>query len=525
MTARTALWGLIAAGALLRLAFAASVGPSHDEAYYAQFATHRDWSYFDHPPMIAWVAIAGPALAGVAGSALALRLGFVALFAGSTYLMARLTARVYGPGAGVLAAFALNVAGYFGVVVGTFALPDGPLVFFWLLTLERLVAALEAPGRIGPWIGVGLAWGGALLSKYHAVFLPAGTLLFLLLEPSARHWLRKPGPYLALALGMLAFTPVVWWNATHGWASFAFQGSRALGPLGFRADALAGAIGGQAAYLFPWIWLGVAVVVVRKVRDGLRDASPADRFLLCQAVGPLTAFTAVACVRPVLPHWSLVGFLSLLPILGQDWARRLADQPARMHRRLILLAALPVALTGLVVAQARTGMLQKGGRGTLGLVAPAQDPTVDVSGWDQVVGALRRHGLIGRPGTFLFTCNWYYSGQLAFATRGAMPVLCYHPRDARGFAYWSRPEQWVGQDGILVALDDRSIEPGCYDRWFARIELIEEFPILRAGAPVHSVRLFRCVRQTRAFPFDDADQFTPRERIATARAPGDGRRR
>ncbi len=30
------------------------------------------------------------------------------------------------------------------------------------------------------------AWGGALLSKYHAVFLPAGTLLYLSIEPTAR---------------------------------------------------------------------------------------------------------------------------------------------------------------------------------------------------------------------------------------------------------------------------------------------------------------------------------------------------
>ena len=36
----------------------------------------------------------------------------------------------------------------------TIALPDGPLLFFWILTLDRLVVALRAPGRIGPWIGV-----------------------------------------------------------------------------------------------------------------------------------------------------------------------------------------------------------------------------------------------------------------------------------------------------------------------------------------------------------------------------------
>ena len=77
-------------------------------------------------------------------------------------------------------AFALNATAYYGVAAATFALPDGPLVFFWLLTLDRLAAALTATDRLGPWVGVGLAWGGALLSKYHAVYLPAAVLIALL---------------------------------------------------------------------------------------------------------------------------------------------------------------------------------------------------------------------------------------------------------------------------------------------------------------------------------------------------------
>ena len=52
--------------------------------------------------------------------------------------LARLAGRLYGPKAGLLAALALNVTGYYGIVAGSCALPDGPLVFFWLLTLERL---------------------------------------------------------------------------------------------------------------------------------------------------------------------------------------------------------------------------------------------------------------------------------------------------------------------------------------------------------------------------------------------------
>ena len=34
---------------------AASLGLGNDEAYHYLFAVHRDWSYFDHPPMLAVV--------------------------------------------------------------------------------------------------------------------------------------------------------------------------------------------------------------------------------------------------------------------------------------------------------------------------------------------------------------------------------------------------------------------------------------------------------------------------------------
>ncbi|MBV8228963.1 MAG: glycosyltransferase family 39 protein [Planctomycetaceae bacterium] len=504
MTWRSGLLGLIVVSGLLRLGWAASLGLGNDEAYHYLFTTHPDWSYFDHPPMLAVVGSLGPALAGGEASALRLRLGFVLLFAGSTWLMARLTSRFYGPGAGFLAALALNLSAYYTVAAGAFVLPDGPLLFFWLLTLDRLAVALETPGRPWPWVAVGLAWGGALLSKYHAVFLPAGTILYILLEPSARPWLRRRGPHLALAVGVLVFSPVIWWNATHEWISFAFQGGRALGGVRVHPEALAGAMVGQVAYLLPWIWAPLVAILVRGGRRLAGDLPSADRFLLCQSVLPLAAFTAVACTRPVLPHWTLVGFLSLFPLLGRAWHEGLAADPARRTWRLALHAALTVLIAAIFLLWADTGLFQKGKPGAIGLVRVSRDPTVDLFGWDQVARELERRGLLDRPGTFLFTSYWYNSAQLAFATRHSRtPVLCYNSWDSRNFAFWSRPDDWVGRDGILVALNDRSTEPHCFDRWFTRIEPIGAFEVVRAGVPVRKVRLFRCVRQTESFPFDN----------------------
>lgn len=371
LASRPALWALILTATALRLAMAPLLGPGNDEAYHYLFAVHPDWSYFDHPPMLALVESAGLLLARFHASIFALRIGFVALFAGSTWLMARLTARRFGPTAGWLAAFALSITAYYGVAAATFALPDGPLAFFWLLSLERLVAALDAPERLGPWAATGLAWGGALLSKYQAVFLPLATLLYLACDPGKRGCLRRPGPYLASALGLLLFAPVVVWNARHGWSSFAFQGGRALGSAAVRLDRLAALAAGQAAHLLPWVWLPLMLVLAwelrREVRGRGRTSDAAVRLLLFQAMVPLAAFGAVSLVQPVLPHWSLVGFLSVFPLLGRELAGRYAARPRRTAARLWCVSALTVVLGALVVVHARTGLFQWGGTMSRGL--------------------------------------------------------------------------------------------------------------------------------------------------------------
>jgi hypothetical protein len=498
MTPRRVLWTLIGVSAALRLGLAASLGPGNDEAYHYLFAVHPDWSYYDHPPMMALVEAAGLSLVQFEAAVIPLRLGFIVLFAGTTLVMARLTSRFFGDWAGVMAAFALNVTAYYGAMASSCALPDGPLAFFWLLTLDRLASALEAPNQTRRWVWVGLAWAGALLSKYHGIFLPVGACLYFVFEPSARPVLRTRGPYVALALGALGFAPVIVWNAMHGWASFAFQSGRAAGGVGFRPDALVGAVLGQMLYLLPWIWIFIIRALIRGIRSW-RIATPPERFLLCQSIPLLSVFLAIACVRPLLPHWTLVGLLSAFPLLGRDWAALWQVDPLKMRRRVIGVTLAPIAIASFFLIHTHTGLAADL---SFGLLKPARDPSIDMYGWDEVGRELGRRGLLGLPGTFLFTSKWYHSGQLAFATDGKSPVLCYNPNLPHHFAYWSHANQWVGKDGILLVINHSSTEPEFYDRWFERIEPLGEFAVTRAGKTVRRVRLFRCVNQTRPFPFD-----------------------
>ena len=72
------------------------LGLGNDEAYHWLYAEHPALGYYDHPPMMAWVEPAGLALPGAGASTWAQRIGFILMFAGSTWLLARLTTRMYG---------------------------------------------------------------------------------------------------------------------------------------------------------------------------------------------------------------------------------------------------------------------------------------------------------------------------------------------------------------------------------------------------------------------------------------------
>jgi len=517
-SARRALWAIIAVSTILRLAWAAGMGAAIDEPYYFQYIQHPALSYFDHPPMVAVVGGLGIALAGDAFSVFGLRLGFIALFAGSTWLLARLTERFYGPRAGVLAAFTLSASGYFGMVVGTIALPDGPLLFFWLLTLDRLAVALNDPDRRAHWLGVGAAWGGAMLSKYHAFLLPAGALLHMVFWPPARRYLRKPGPYLAAAIGLVLFAPVIAWNATHDWASIRFQGGRAAFSQHIRLGELGAVLGIEALYLFPWLWAAMMVELVKLIRRRRRAWDESESFLLWQAAPALVLFHVIATRRWIMPYWPLFGFIALLPLLGRAWAQGLKMQ-RRWHRIGIAAVALfPILLAALVTAQHRFGFFEDSRGRLIGLFKPVRDFTADPSAWKQIASELERRGLLNAPQTFLFTDSWDRSASLAYATRGKAPVACYNV-EPRSYAFWSRPEDWVGRDGIFIESMRAPVARSRYHQFFARYESIGTVPIVLRGAFVGEAYLYRGTDQTRPFPFDGRFQKLAERRKLNSGSP------
>src|SRR5207244_1233087 len=113
-----------------------------------------------------------------------------------------------------------------------------------------------------------------------------------------------------------------------------------------------------------------------------------------------------------------------------------------------------VLLLSITLLEQRSGYFQRGGGFRWGILDERTDPTADLYGWEKVAEQLEKLGILNDPETFLFTRFWYQSAQIAHAIRLKRPVLCYNLDDPRGFAFMSKPTQWVGRDGILLVINE-----------------------------------------------------------------------
>ncbi|MGB6237200.1 MAG: glycosyltransferase family 39 protein [Bradyrhizobium sp.] len=210
----------VAALVLLRLVGAAWTPLTFDEAYYWIWSKHLAFGYYDHPPGVALVIRLGTTIAG--DTEFGVRLVSILLALPMSFAVYR-TAEILFGGQRVAATATILLNVTLMAAVGTMIVtPDSPLLVASSFVLFFLAKVLES-GRGAWWLAVGAAAGAALASKYTAMFFGPAILIWLISSPKLRTWLVSPWLYLGGLVALIVFSPVILWNADHGWVSFIKQ--------------------------------------------------------------------------------------------------------------------------------------------------------------------------------------------------------------------------------------------------------------------------------------------------------------
>ncbi len=503
-----AVLGIIIVFLAVRLILAATLGFAVDESYTVASARQLQLSYFDHPPLHYWIV---HAFMPILGDGHALRLPFIVLFAGSSWLLHLLTRRLFGAWAGVWAVLALNLSAFFTVSAGSFIVPDGPLVFLLLaaaLTLaDAFFAGAAAPSPWRTWIVAGFCIGLAGLSKYHAVLFAFGLLLYLASVPARRRVLLHPAPWAGAFIALAVFTPVLIWNAQHAWVSFVYQGSRGIPRGGLHVgNALANAAG-QAVWILPWIFVPLAMAGWQALRAGRKQER--SWYCLCLGLPTIVLFTIIPLWgEKSLPHWSMPGWMMLYPILGARLDRA-ASADAWPRRWAIASAALFVALAAIGVGHAVTGFgkLLFPGAFTHG------DPTLQSVEWTPLYAELKARGYLDRKDMFIVAPNWLYAGRIDMALRGALQVVVIG--DGKNFAFQIVRKSLLGWDALLIGRNIPADVESRVREIFASVEELPSFSFGRSGMPEIKLRIILARKLLTPLPSADAPDL--REQKAESR--------
>ncbi len=448
---------LLVGATMLHALGAAATPLLDDEGYYWVWSRHLDWSYLDHPPMIAYLIFLTTRFGD---SALFVRLGPILLGVATTYAMFLLGRELFGSRVGIIAAGLFQIV---PILVGAtvVASPDAPLFLAWTLTLLFVWQAVH--GRQIAWTAAGLVLGFGLLSKLHMVFLALGTVLFLVV--CGRQWLVRPQPYLAAALAALLFLPVIYWNLTHEWAMVRFvlhERPSVLRGVAGVADLLVRQLS-FTILLFPV--LCYALYVAWQRRGDERFAYLFWTALPVIAIPLILGFLSGAARGT----WLAPGYLGLAVVVAALWNRvttALATCTALVLGYVMLVPLIP------------------------GLPVPASE---ELYGWKEASERAVTELRLTRPPSALFADRYEVAALLTYHTRGVVPVVLFPcPNPA---SVWPGVEEFRGASGVIV-IDARWTPAVPWNRYFARIEEASSLTMQFHAKP-------------RSFRFFHLERFTP----------------
>lgn len=472
---RKHFWYFLASLSILRSIYVLLIPITPQEAYYWNYAQHLDLSYFDHPPMAAysiWLGtlLFGDTSFGVKFMGLVWSLITNVLLYVTTYRALDLSTKPLSTmnpaeknALSFIAVILYNLT-IFAHLYAITLMPDTPLLAFWLLAIFFYQEQIYTNHKIY-WLYTGMALGFALLSKYTAIALVPGILLYILFSKEDRKILLKPYPYLALLSALLVFLPVIIWNWQHDWASFIYQFGDRAGDTklpGFRY--VGQLLASQFFQLLPLMAILIPIMFIRLLRE-FRQQKPALFFVLTGL--PVTlGFSLISLTSLVKMNWLLPGYLGMIIAVVLLFNKSLL-KPGRWMKITGLIAIVLIIISHSILLIPNMPL----GEGNTW------------SGWKDVTPEIyqKQNQLGGPDNCFIFSNSYKSASLLKFYLPDHQETFAQniYGRPALQFDFWSDPDLLQSRDALYIRTDRREYKDDLQfiSSCFEEINLIETYEI------------------------------------------------
>lgn len=296
----------------IRFLISLFMGLMPQDAYYYLYSENLALSYFDHPPMIAYILSLSSSIFGQSVLVIKLTDFFVSFLA---YLSFYYLATLF-----LSKRKAVNAALFYGstlqlTILSINTTPDVALIFFWTLTLIVLYKTLHQD-NLYLWALSGIFIGLSFDSKYTGLFLLAGLFSFLIMSKKHRHLLFSKQIFLTLLFFLLTISPIIYWNVENEWISFAFQTKDRVsgaGNFSINPGFFFGNLGTQLMLLIPFLFAGVVFSLYKLSRKMIKKrAFLGDdiNFLFAFSMPIIAFFFALSPFYWVKLNWIMPGYIT-----------------------------------------------------------------------------------------------------------------------------------------------------------------------------------------------------------------------
>ncbi len=456
----------------LKLVMTFAMPPIGDEAYYWMWGQKLAWSYFDHPPLHAWLLHLSGMLLG--WNYLSLRILTWLTLGGTLWIFWLWSRRLKpeAPGDWFWPSVALYLSSPLFWLMSSLAFHDHLLIFLCLASAHLFLVFAEkweATGRGYRWLYAAAAvLGLAVLTKYNGVLAGAGAAAFFVARKELRPLFRTPHLYLAAMLAVAMQAPVFWWNLTEGFASYKFHlsgrwgGHFSLHPLDF-VEFMGLALIVVSPFLFP------AIVGLLRRPLGTPFADRTRQLAIATFIASTLAMAFISLFVETYFYWNITAFLLLMPLLV-GWIRR--RWVLGLHFAYGIVIALGFCFNNAVVPIAD-------------LVGRYDWTISSTFGWPEVATRLKALEQ-NHPVGFVAAARYTTAAQLGYALHDPEVTAIADRPDQ--YDFWFDAAAHEGQDALVVS--DPQIGLAGIRSHFDSVSKLETVPFRRFGVDIYKPAIY-----------------------------------